>query len=264
MSDVTATVAFHGLDLPKRAPKPRTTGWTVLIDNGVPMRFFEDVIASAADYIDLVKFGWGTAIVSPVVSAKIDCLRAHDVDFYFGGTLFEKFYIQGKLDAYHAFCQSCACRYVEVSNGTIPLSNRQKSELIHTFAKDFYVLSEVGHKDAREADKFTPTEWLTCIQEDLEAGAYKVITESRESGTSGICQADGTPRTGIVKQIQASGIHADQLIFEAPTKSLQTYFIERFGTNVCLGNIPMTDVISLETLRLGLRSDTFMHFESLN
>ncbi|GMA64457.1 phosphosulfolactate synthase [Alicyclobacillus fastidiosus] len=253
---------MHELHLPERLQKPRPTGWTVLIDSGVPLRYFEDAIASAANYIDLVKFGWGTSLISPTMDAKIEVLRSHDIEFYFGGTLFEKFYIQDKVEYYHNYCKQYGCRYVEISNGTVPMSNRQKAEFIQYFASEFQVLSEVGYKDADQSNQLSPNEWLDFIQEDLAAGAFKVITEARESGTSGICQGDGRPRTGVVEGFQSSQVDLTRLIFEAPTKLLQTYFIERFGPNVNLANVPINDVISLETLRLGLRSDTFLQFEA--
>ncbi|MFB5192910.1 phosphosulfolactate synthase [Alicyclobacillus fastidiosus] len=253
---------MHELHLPERLQKPRSTGWTVLIDSGVPLHYFEDAIASAACYIDLVKFGWGTSLISPTIAAKIEVLRSHDIEFYFGGTLFEKFYIQGKVGDYHSYCRQYGCRYVEISNGTVPMSNRQKEEFIKLFANEFQVLSEVGYKDADQSNQLSPDEWLDFIEEDLAAGAFKVITEARESGTSGICQLDGHPRPGIVEQFQSSQVDMTRLIFEAPTKTLQTYFIEHFGPNVNLANIPIQDVISLETLRLGLRSDTFLQFEA--
>lgn len=249
------------LTLPERKVKPRTRGLTVLIDGGLPLHHFEDVLDSSQEYIDLVKFGWGTALVSPTLHAKIECLERHNVHFFFGGTLFEKFCLQGKVDAYHEYLLRHGCRYIEISNGTIPLTNREKSKHIREFSHDFTVLSEVGFKDTAKSMVLDASAWVEYIQEDLSAGSAYVITESRESGTSGICQKNGELRTDVVDDILDAGISPDNLIFEAPNKTLQTYFIGRIGSSVNLGNVPFSDVIGLETLRLGLRSDTLMMFE---
>ncbi|WDL96051.1 phosphosulfolactate synthase [Alicyclobacillus sp. ALC3] len=248
--------------LPSRPPKPREDGWTVLIDNGVPLRYFQDMIESGHKYVDLVKFGWGTSIVSDHIGAKIDWLRTHGIDYFFGGTLFEKFFIQGKVDAYKRYCHQYGCRYVELSNGTIDLSNQAKAELVHEFARDFLVLSEVGYKDQQKSINLSPVRWIEFMRQDLEAGATKVITEARESGTGGICRTNGEVRYGLIEEILDSGIEHSRIIFEAPNKTLQTYFIEKAGSQVNLANVAFTDVIGVETLRLGLRSDTFMLFEN--
>ncbi|WP_316572589.1 phosphosulfolactate synthase [Neobacillus sp. YIM B06451] len=250
---------YTGLDLPEREAKPRFNGVTVLIDNGVPVGFFADTIKSASRYVDFVKFGWGTSIVSPSLKNKISILQEHGVGYFFGGTLFEKFLSQNKLDDYYDYCKQFGCMHVEISNGTLPMPNKEKARHITNFSKEFTVFSEVGNKDSSVT--FSPSEWLECIEEDLEAGAAKVITEARESGTSGICQSNGEMRFDIVNDILASGIPLERILFEAPTKKMQTEFIRLAGSNVNLANIPFSDVIALETLRLGLRSDTFFLFE---
>jgi phosphosulfolactate synthase len=249
------------LALPERTVKPRQRGLTILIDNGAPVGYFCDVIESAESLVDLVKFGWGTSLVSPRLAEKLQCLRNHGVDYFFGGTLFEKFYLQGALDAYYGYCREYGCRYVEISNGTIDLSNRDKARLIREFAREFRVLSEVGYKDNTRSLNLHPARWIRYIEEDLAAGAFKTITEARESGTSGICRADGELRYGLIEEIIDSGLDMDQVIFEAPNKTLQTYFIKRLGANVNLANIALDAVIGLETLRLGLRSDTLLWSE---
>jgi phosphosulfolactate synthase len=250
------------LTLPNRWMKPRTTGWTILIDTGTPFRQFEDMVESYGDYIDFVKFGWGTSLVTPQLERKIDCLKKNDIHYFFGGTLFEKFYSQHKVDEYYQYCKKHNCQYVEISNGTIDLTNRDKAQFIRDFSSEFQVLSEVGYKDGDKSINLRPALWVEYICEDLEAGAAKVITEARESGTSGICRSDGEVRYGLVDEIlSASTIDTDSLIFEAPNKSLQTYFIQKLGTHVNLANIPFHDVIPLETLRLGLRSDTLLTFQ---
>ena len=250
----------HSLQLPQRSSKPRTVGLTILIDNGVPLHYFQDTIQSHGDWIDFVKFGWGTSLVTKHLREKTACLRDYGIPFFFGGTLFEKFASQGKINEYYRFCQSYGCEYVEISNGTLNWSNREKAKYIGQFAKAFHVFSEVGKKDSEKSLKQSSTEWIESIWEDLEAGAEKVIMEARESGTSGLCTGKGELRHGLIDAILHSGINADKLIFEAPQKAMQAYFIKRLGPNVNLANIPFADAVSLETLRLGLRSDTFYAF----
>ncbi|NJQ03741.1 phosphosulfolactate synthase [Streptomyces zingiberis] len=246
----------HSLELPARAAKPRTKGLTMVIDNGAPVRWFEDAVASAADFIDLVKFGWGTALVTAGLKEKTETLRQHGVPYMFGGTLFEIHVLQGRFEEYRALCLERGCGHVEVSDGTIDLDPAEKARCITRLAADFTVVSEVGFKDPRRSETFAPSQWLGAIHRDLDAGAAAVILEARESGTSGICRADGEVRFGLIEDVLDAGPPADRLVFEAPTKELQTYFIRRVGGDVNLGNIALTDVIALETLRLGLRSDT--------
>ncbi len=189
------------LHLPRRASKPRDTGLTMVIDGGIPLWYFTDLVSSAAEYIDFVKFGWGTAVVTSDLRAKIKVLNANDIGFYFGGTL--------------------------------PVRSEQ----------------------------LPPSMWVEYISEDLEAGASLVTLEARESGKSGICRPDGALRFGLIEDVLASGISQESLLFEAPTTSLQTYFITRIGPDTNLGNVPAQAVIGLETLRLGLRADTLTAFE---
>jgi phosphosulfolactate synthase len=248
---------YDGLNLPIRHEKPRTQGLTILIDSGIPLNLFKDTISSAAPYIDFVKFGWGTSIISSRLQEKINCLKDNDVDYFFGGTLFEKFLSQGKIDDYYKYCSRFGCKYIEISNGTLPISNFEKSILISEFSKEFTVLSEVGSKDTEKSMNEDPKLWLQYMQQDLEAGAFKVITEARESGTSGICNGNGEIRSDMLDMILNSGLTVDSIIFESPNKKLQTFFINQFGPNVNLANIPFSDSIALETLRVGLRSDTF-------
>jgi phosphosulfolactate synthase len=246
------------LDLPRRQPKPRRAGITVLIDPGAPTALFEDIIDSHGPLIDFVKFGWGTALVTRELERKITCLRRSDVDFFFGGTLFEKFVLQGRFDGFRSFCFRHGCRWVEVSNGTIPMSGPVKSARVAALSSDFSVISEVGFKDPGRSGELTPAEWVECIRDDLEAGASLVLTEARESGRSGICTREGRPRHDVVDAILDSGVDVRQIVFEAPTKDLQTYFVRRVGPEVNLANVAMADVVGLETLRLGLRADTLL------
>jgi phosphosulfolactate synthase len=246
--------------LPSRAAKPRSTGLTMVIDGGIPLRLFTDIVSSTPEYIDFVKFGWGTAVVTGGIQAKIDVLRAHDIGFYLGGTLFEKYVMQERFDDYKRFCVELGCEHVEVSNGTIMMSNAEKASYIRKLTGDFTVVSEVGFKDPDRSEQLPPSKWVEYINEDLAAGAKLVTLEARESGKSGICRPDGALRFGLIEDVLSAGIAQDKLLFEAPSTALQTYFVTRIGTDVNLGNVPASGVIGLETLRLGLRADTLTHF----
>ena len=249
------------LTLPERPAKPRTSGLTMVIDGGVPLGLFADQIALGAEYIDYVKFGWGTSVVTNCLREKISVLDSHGIDFYFGGTLFEKFITQGRFDDYRRLLEEYSCRHVEVSNGTIVLSNAEKAGYIRKLAPDFEVVSEVGFKDPGRSEMLPPSEWVASIKEDIDAGATIVTLEARESGSSGICRPDGELRYGLIEDVLSAGIAVDSLLFEAPNTELQTHMITRIGPNVNLGNVPAAGVIGLETLRLGLRSDTLTAFE---
>ncbi|MCA0971585.1 phosphosulfolactate synthase [Halobacillus litoralis] len=231
-------------------------GENILIDKGLPTRYFQDVIESQSSLVDFVKFGWGTSIVSPNIDEKIDILRKHNVKYFFGGTLFEKSVLEKSVEDYINYCLDKGCEFVEISNGTINLSNSEKSHYISEFSKKFKVFSEVGYKDEVRSEVMTTKEWLSFIRQDIEAGAIKVITETRESGQSGICNSSGEIKEDVIEVI--SEISKDKLIFEAPNKDLQVYFIKKFGCEVNLANVSFDDLISLETLRFGLRSDTLL------
>jgi phosphosulfolactate synthase len=249
------------LDLPKREVKPRSRGLTMMIDSGLPLRYFEDLIASSYEYLDFVKFGWGTAIVTHDLMDKVRILRHHGVDHYFGGTLFEKHILQGQLDGFRAFCHQYSCHYVEVSNGTIDLTNTEKAGYVRKLSDEFRVISEVGFKDIERSDLLPASQWLESIEEDLDAGACLVTLESRESGRAGICRSDGELRYELIEELLAQPSIEDHLLFEAPSVALQSFFVKRMGPDVNLGNIAATQVLGLETLRLGLRSDTLSCFE---
>ncbi len=249
------------LNLPEHAPKPRSSGLTMVIDGGVPLGLFTDQIELGGEYIDYVKFGWGTSVVTNCLREKISVLDAHGIEFYFGGTLFEKFVLQGRFEEYRRYCEEYSCRHIEVSNGTIEMPNAEKAGYIRKLAADFGIVSEVGFKDPGRSEMLPPSEWVAAIKEDLEAGASIVTLEARESGKSGICRPDGELRYGLIEDVLHAGIGIDTLLFEAPTTALQTHMITRIGPNVNLGNIPADGVIGLETLRLGLRSDTLSAFE---
>lgn len=252
------------LCLPNRSAKPRRRGLTMCIDAGMPAGAFADAIDSAADYIDLVKFGWGTALVTARLAEKAAILDEYGISYFFGGTLFEKFAVQRRFDEYLDLCHAHGCGIIEVSNGTIPLSNSQKAAYISAAASEFVVFSEVGYKDQERSEALDADRWVSYIDEDINAGAAFVIIEARESGESGICQADGAIRFDVVEHILGSALPHERLVFEAPTKALQTFFVTRLGADVNLGNIAVGEVLATETLRLGLRGDTLLHFELEN
>ncbi len=248
------------LVLPDRESKPRRRGLTAVIDPGLPTGAFEDFVESVGELIDLVKFGWGTCLVTKDIKRKIDILESAGVGFYFGGTLFERFAVDGLVAEWRSLCHALGCRYVEVSNGTIAMDNAEKARWITRLADEFVVISEVGFKDGARSEALPPVRWISYFREDLAAGAHLVTAEARESGRSGICRPSGEPRHGLIEEIVESGLDLDRLLFEAPNKELQTYFVRRLGASVNLGNIHAGDVIGLETLRLGLRSDTLPVF----
>ncbi len=245
------------LDLPEREQKPRKKGITSVIDNGVPLKEFESLLESHHQYIDFIKFGWGTSIVTPDMQSKIDCINAYPVDYFFGGTLFEKAYFQNKVDEYIEYCHHYGAKWIEVSDGTLEIPEDEKSGIISELAKEFKVMSEVGVKDVTRAEQLTDEYWVNGIRSSFDAGATYVITEGRESGRGGLFDRDGLVREGLLLAIEKAGFTPDNLIFEAPNKDQQIDFIKGFGPEVNLANIATSGVIGLETLRLGLRSDTF-------
>jgi phosphosulfolactate synthase len=241
-----------GSDLPPfELDLGRDGGLTHVIDKGLGPRGWEDILETSGEYIDIVKLGWGTAYVTPNLRRKLEVLAGKRV--VLGGTFFEVVYTRGKFEEYKTWLQELGIDHVEISDGTVDIPRERKLELIADFARDFTVLSEVGSKDSDIV--FAPYEWVQWIKEELAAGAWKVVTESREGGTAGIFRPSGEMRTGLVDEI-AHEIDFHDLVWEAPTKGSQAWFIKHFGPSVNLGNIPPDEVIPLETLRLGLRGDT--------
>jgi len=241
------------LDLPQRPGKPRSEGLTHVIDKGMNLRDIEGMFDTAGQFVDIVKLGWGTSYVTNNLEKKIALYRSFDTPVVCGGTLFEAVYARERLDEFKSWLVEHRFSHVEISDGTLEIPRERKLELIADFARDFKVLSEVGSKDPDVV--FAPYQWVAWIKEELDAGAIKVITEAREGGTAGVFRRDGDMRTGLLEEI-AHEIAVSDLIFEAPTKSSQAWFVTHFGPNVNLGNIPPEEVIPLETLRLGLRGDT--------
>ena len=226
-------------------------GLTHVIDKGLGPRAWEDVLEVAGDHISIVKLGWGTAYVTNNLERKLEVLREKPV--VIGGTFFEVVYALGNLDEYKQWLTELGLTHVEISDGTIDIPRERKLELIAEFARDFTVLSEVGSKDS--SVEYSVDEWTQWLNEELEAGAWKVITEAREGGTAGIFDSSGGMRTELISEI-ANVVGPANIVFEAPTKAAQAWFVKEFGPSVNLGNIPPEEVIPLETLRLGLRGDT--------
>ncbi len=247
--------------LPFRTEKPRSSGLTFILDKGYSVREVEDFCETCSNCIDVVKLGWGTSYVTQNLEAKIQAYRNADIPVYFGGTLFEAYLLRDQLDAYIKLLNKYKIEHIEVSNGTIWLSDAKKQQIIKDLSKDFTVYSEVGSKNPNEV--IPPYKWVKVIEEELNAGSKKVICEARESGTVGVFRPNGEIRSGLIEEI-TDQIPVDKLIFEAPQKVQQVWFVRKYGSNVNLGNIPPQEAISLETIRLGLRGDTLLDFYSID
>jgi phosphosulfolactate synthase len=241
------------LGVPARSGKPREVGLTHVMDKGLNLRDIEGMFDTAGEFVDIVKFGWGTSYVTLNLEKKIALYRSFETPVVCGGTLFEAVYARDRIDEFKRWLTDHRFSHVEISDGTLDIPRERKLELIADFARDFTVLSEVGSKDSDVV--YAPYQWVEWIKEELAAGAWKVITEGREGGTAGIFRSDGDMRTGLIDEI-AHEISVDDVLFEAPTKASQAWFVKHFGPNVNLGNIPPDEVIAVETLRLGLRADT--------
>ena len=248
---------FEFLTLPERTPKPRESGLTHVLDKGLSLEQARQFLEVSSQYVDIVKLGWGTAVVTPNVKEKIALYQSYDIPVSFGGTFFEVCRRQGKYDEFLALVDECGMTCVEISDGTIDMDEEDKLGIIRDLSKRYKVLSEVGSKD--DAVVITPSKWVELIGRELEAGAWKVITEGRESGTVGIYRPSGDVKDGLLEEIKET-FDTSQLLFEAPVKKQQAWFIKYFGTNVNLGNIPPEEVISVETLRIGVRGDTLLTF----
>ncbi len=247
--------------LPSRSPKPRDEGVTHVIDKGLGLAQVEDMLATCSNYIDIVKLGWGTGYVTQNLAEKVELYHKADIPVCFGGTLAEVAILQGKLDEFRDLALSLGLSHVEISNGVIDMSMKEKAGYIRELSKDFVVLTEVGSKDSEKI--IPPFRWVDMIQADLDAGAWKVICEARESGTVGLYFGSGEARSGLIDEICTKIDHVD-LIFETPQKVQQMYMVKKLGSEVNLGNIATTEVIPLETLRLGLRGDTMADFHDVD
>ena len=243
--------------LPVRTSKARENGLTMMMDKGLSLRQAEDFLYSNHEHTDIIKLGFGTSIITPNIAEKIKLYQNNGMLVYAGGTLFEAFAIRKQLDDYKKYMNHIGLEMVEISDGSMSMNHNIKCEIIADFSKDFKVISEVGSKDA--SVEISIENWQNWIQNELSAGSWKVITESRESGNVGIWNDDGGIKSELIDKI-AKNIIVENIIWEAPKKEQQVWFIKKFGTNVNLGNIAFDEVIPLETLRLGLRGDTFNLF----
>ncbi|MBL7963233.1 MAG: phosphosulfolactate synthase [Flavobacteriales bacterium] len=243
--------------IPARSSKPREEGLTMVMDKGMSLRQAEDLIETSGHLVDVVKLGFGTSLVSRNLKEKIAIYRRNEIRVYLGGTLFEAFLARGQFKAYRKFVDELGLDTCEVSDGSINLSHTEKCKYINTLARDLTVLSEVGSKES--GILISPAKWVNMMRAELDAGSWKVIAEARESGTVGIYRPSGHAHTTLVNRIIAK-VPAKDIMWEAPIKSQQAWFIKQLGPNVNLGNIPAEEVIPLETLRLGLRGDTFFQY----
>jgi phosphosulfolactate synthase len=248
---------YHLSQIPERTLKPRNNGMTMVMDKGLSPREVEDFIEVAGPFVDIVKLGWATSYVTPVLEKKLAIYKAAGIPVYFGGTLFEAFIIRNQYDDYKRLLDKFQLGHAEVSDGSIILDHQKKCEYISDLAKIVTVVSEVGSKDAENI--MAPYQWIELMLAELAAGSHYVIAEARESGNIGIYRDSGEVRQGLVQELLTK-IPAEKILWEAPQKAQQTWFIKLLGANVNLGNIPPNELIPLETLRLGLRSDTFHHF----
>ncbi|HEY1523610.1 MAG TPA: phosphosulfolactate synthase [Solirubrobacteraceae bacterium] len=242
------------LELPRRSAKPREHGITHVLDKGMSLSEVDGLVEVAGEYVDVVKLGWGTALATLNLETKLERYREHGIPVVLGGSLTELAIAQGRLERLVAWVHDLGLTHFEISDGTIVLEPQRKLELVRQLAQEFTVLSEVGSKD--DTGAITPPYlWVEQMHAQLEAGAWKVIAEGRESGSAGIFRPTGEVREGLINEI-VHGVDAGQIMFDAPRKEQQVWFVKRFGPDVNLGNIAPADVLALETLRLGLRSDT--------
>ena len=243
--------------LPDRPPKPREYGLTMVMDKGLSIREAEDFMSVGSDYTDYVKLGFGTSLITPGFRNKIKIYKDAGVVSYFGGTLFEAFVVRDMFKDFVKFLDDCEIDLVEVSDGSYDIDHSAKLDYIRELSTRGTVISEVGSK--KKEVVYTPDQWVAMMRAELDAGSVKVIAEARESGTTGIYNEDGSINNSIINAI-SEHVKLENVIWEAPMKSQQAWFIKHFGANVNLGNIAPTEIIPLESLRLGLRGDTFFQF----
>ena len=248
---------FNRSQIPDRIKKPRQSGLTMVMDKGLSVNEAINFLSVAHPHVDIIKLGFGTSFVTPNLREKLEIYKSYDIPIYFGGTLFEAFLIRNQFDDYVSVCKDFGINYLEVSDGSIEIPHAEKCGYIEKLAKEFTVLSEVGSKDATHI--IPPYKWIEQMSAELEAGSTYVIAEAREAGNVGIYRGSGEVREGLVQEILTQ-IKGEKIIWEAPQKAQQLYFIELLGCNANLGNIAPTEVIPLEAMRLGLRGDTFNLF----
>lgn len=244
-------------EIPERSSKPRQVGLTMMMDKGLSIRETEDFIETSSAYTDLVKFGFGTSVLTNKLAEKIKLYNEAGIKPYFGGTLFEAFVIRDKYDDFVRIIEKYGLDTIEISDGSISIPHEQKLKYISKLSKNFNVLSEVGSKQKNFV--IPPDKWIAYMKSELENGSWKVIAEARESGTVGIFHSNGNANEELIIDISAH-VPSEKIIWEAPTGKQQVFFINHYGSEVNLGNIATHDVIPLECLRLGLRGDTFFNF----
>jgi len=245
---------FNLTQIPERTKQPRQHGLTMVMDKGLSLRDAESFISVGAPHTDIIKLGFGTSFVTPNLRAKIELYQQNNIPVYFGGTLFEAFVIRNQFDDYIAMCKDYNINVIEVSDGSIEIPHTEKCGYIEKISKFAKVFSEVGSKDA--AHIIPPYKWIELMSAELSAGASYVIAEAREAGNVGIYRGSGEVREGLVQEILTK-IPAEKILWEAPQKAQQLYFLELIGCNVNLGNIAPSEIIPLEAMRIGLRGDTF-------
>lgn len=245
---------FNLTQIPDRTTRPRTSGLTMVMDKGLSINEVHNFISINGPHTDIVKLGFGTSFVTPNLREKIEVYQSYNMPVYFGGTLFEAFLIRNQFDEYIAVCKDYGINYVEVSDGSVSIPHAEKCGYIEKLTKHATVLSEVGSKDA--AHIIPPYKWIELMRAELEAGSSYVIAEAREAGNVGIYRGSGEVREGLVQEILTQ-IPEKKIIWEAPQKMQQLYFLELIGCNANLGNIAPNEVIPLEAMRIGLRGDTF-------
>jgi phosphosulfolactate synthase len=243
--------------LPERSKKPRNAGVTMVMDKGLSMKEAENFVETSSDLVDYIKFGFGTSLVTKNLKQKIKIYRDAKIIPYFGGTLFEAFIVRNMLKEYLRFVDEFKIDTIEVSDGSIHIPHGKKCDYIASLSKNYTVISEVGAKDAGII--ISPNKWINMMHEELKAGSTKVIAEARESGNVGIYKANGNAHVVLINKILAN-IEKDNIIWESPNKNQQVWFVKLLGAEVNLGNIAPNEVLPLETIRLGLRGDTFLHF----
>ena len=248
---------FNLKDIPERSLKPRELGITMVIDKGSSLQECKNLIESSSDYIDFVKFGWTTSNFSKNLKEKIELFKKANINVYLGGTLFEAFAIRDQFQDYIDILKEYDLKYAEVSDGSISIPHKKKCEYIEKLAKYVIVFSEIGSKDEKKI--IPPYKWIKQMKAELRAGSWKVIGEARESGSVGLFRSSGEVRQGLVEEILTE-IPTEKILWEAPQKVQQVWFVKLLGQNVNLGNISGNEVISLETIRVGLRGDTFNQY----
>ena len=248
------TMNFNLTQIPQRHLKPRDHGLTMIMDKGLSVREAEDMISGAGPHIDIIKLGFGTAYVTPNLRQKIEVYQAAGLPVYFGGTLFEAFLIRNQFNDYISLIKDYNIQYMEVSDGSVNIPHAEKCGYIEKMTKYGTVLSEVGSKDIEHI--IPPYKWIQLMRAELEAGSSYVIAEAREAGTVGIYRGTGEVREGLVQEILTQ-IPEEKIIWEAPQKAQQLYFLQLIGCNANLGNIAPAEAIALEAMRVGLRGDTF-------